>query len=60
MPILWALGALVGGVFLLLVVLTIANMGSTDSPTGTAVVPSTVAPAPTVPPQPCFPFQTSC
>ncbi|WP_280395048.1 hypothetical protein [Nocardia brasiliensis] len=57
MPILWALGALVGGVILLLVVLTVTHMGSTARPAGTAVVPSTVAPAP---PQPCYPFQTSC
>lgn len=60
-PILWALGALVGGVILLLVVLTLTHMGSADGPADTAVVPSTVAPAqPPAPPQPCFPFQTSC
>ncbi|WP_405164672.1 hypothetical protein OG203_06030 [Nocardia sp. NBC_01499] len=61
MPILWALGALVGGVVLLLVVLTLTHMGSTDRSTDPAVVPSTVAPAPpTTPPPQCFPFQASC
>ncbi|MEV6426358.1 hypothetical protein [Nocardia sp. NPDC051463] len=59
-PILWGLGAVVGGVILLLVVLTLTHMGSTDRPADTAVVPSTDAPAqPTAPPQPCFPFQAS-
>ncbi|MFQ6329672.1 hypothetical protein ACLMAL_26535 [Nocardia sp. CWNU-33] len=59
-PILWGLGAVVGGVMLLLVVLTLTHMGSTDRPADTAVVSSTVAPVqPTAPPQPCFPFQAS-
>ncbi|MEV6340979.1 hypothetical protein AB0M12_40445 [Nocardia vinacea] len=59
-PILWALGALLGGVVLLLVVLTLTHMGSTDRPADTAVVPSTVAPArPSAPLASCFPFQTS-
>lgn len=61
MPILWGIGALVGGVVLVLVVLTLTHMSSTDRPAGTAVVPTTVTPAaPAVPPQPCFPFQTAC
>lgn len=61
MPILWALGALAGGVVLLLVVLTLTHMGSADQSAATDVVPSTVAPAqPIVPPQPCFPFEASC
>jgi hypothetical protein len=58
MPILWALGALGGGVVLLLVVLALTHLGSTEHPADTTVVPSTVAPAqPTAPPQRCFPFQ---
>jgi hypothetical protein len=58
--ILWGLGVLVGGVVLLLVVLTLTHMGSTDRPADTAVVSSTVAPVqPTAPPQPWFPFQAS-
>ncbi|WP_433717471.1 hypothetical protein ACQP2U_43970 (plasmid) [Nocardia sp. CA-084685] len=58
MPILWALGALVGGVVLLLLVLALTHLGSTNRPSDTAVVPSTVAPAqPSGPPQRCFPFQ---
>ncbi|WP_040783137.1 hypothetical protein [Nocardia pneumoniae] len=57
MPILWGLGALVGGVFLVLVVLTLTHMGSANRPADTAVVPSTLAPAqPTAPPKSCFPF----
>ncbi|MFJ4653179.1 hypothetical protein ACIP5Y_18105 [Nocardia sp. NPDC088792] len=60
-PILWALGVIVGGVVLLLIVLTLTHLGSTDKPSNTVVVPSTAAPAqPTSPPQPCFPFQPSC
>ncbi|MEV0032305.1 hypothetical protein [Nocardia sp. NPDC050793] len=56
-PILWALGSLFGGVILLLVVLTLTHMGSTDSTGDTAVVPSTVAPAhSTAPAKSCFPF----
>ncbi len=53
MVILWVLGALVGGVALLLVVLTLTHMGS-DEPTETAVVPA--APAATTQPQSCYPF----
>ncbi|WP_157129270.1 hypothetical protein [Nocardia amamiensis] len=57
MPILWRLAALFGGVFLVLVVLTLTHMGSPDRPADTAVVPSTLAPAqPTAPPKSCFPF----
>ncbi|MEV6139646.1 hypothetical protein AB0L63_27080 [Nocardia sp. NPDC051990] len=57
-PILWALGALLGGVILLLAVLTLTHMGSTE---GRLTPPSTVAPAhTTAPPPSCFPFQTSC
>jgi len=50
MVILGVLGALVGGVALLLVVLTLTHMGS-DEPTETSVVPA--APAQ---PQSCYPF----
>ncbi|MEV6560483.1 hypothetical protein AB0M22_32515 [Nocardia sp. NPDC051756] len=61
MPILWGLGVLVGGVILVLVVLTLTHMSFTDRTADTAVVPTTVAPAPpAAPPQPCFPFQTVC
>lgn len=60
-PILWALGAVVGGVVLLLVVLTLTHLKSPDTPTDTAVVPSTAAPArPTTQPQPCYPLQGAC
>ncbi|MEU0502032.1 hypothetical protein [Nocardia sp. NPDC005998] len=59
-PILWGLGVLLGGVVLLLVVLTLTHMVSPDRPADTAVVPSTVAPArTTAAPQTCFPFQTT-
>ncbi|MRH87616.1 hypothetical protein GFY24_09140 [Nocardia sp. SYP-A9097] len=61
MPIVWGLAVLVGGVALLLIVLTLTHMGSVERPADTAVVPSTIATTqPTVPPQPCFPFQASC
>ncbi|MBF6250273.1 hypothetical protein IU436_00330 [Nocardia farcinica] len=61
MPILWVLGVLVGGVLLLLVVLTLTHMGPADRPDETEVVPGPVAPAQQVaPPQPCFPFEANC
>jgi hypothetical protein len=48
-------------VILLLIVLTITHMGTTDKPADTAVVSATVTPAPpTAEPQPCMPFQTAC
>ncbi|MEU7767543.1 hypothetical protein AB0B25_20735 [Nocardia sp. NPDC049190] len=53
MPILWGFAALVGGAILLLIVLALTHMGSTDRPADTAVVPSTLAPAQ---PKSCFPF----
>ncbi|MGV9668619.1 hypothetical protein ACWDUL_26620 [Nocardia niigatensis] len=60
-PILWAFAVIAGGVALLLVVLTLTHMGSTARPADTTVITSTGGPAqPTTPPQPCFPFQTSC
>ncbi|MGV9840334.1 hypothetical protein ACWDUL_39905 [Nocardia niigatensis] len=60
-PILWAFAVIAGGVALLLIVLTLTHMGSAATPANTTVVTSTVAPAqPTTPPQPCFPFQTTC
>ncbi|MFE1409187.1 hypothetical protein [Nocardia sp. NPDC059236] len=60
-PILWAFGVIAGGVALLLVVLTLTHMGTAVTPANTTVITPTVAPAPpTTPPQPCFPFQTSC
>ncbi|MEV0712740.1 hypothetical protein [Nocardia aurea] len=52
MVILWALGGLVGGVVVLLVVLTLTHMG-TDQPTETTELPSPTAPAQ---PQSCYPF----
>lgn len=67
-PILLALGGLVGGVFLLLVILTVTHMDSPDdqgdAPTSTGGVQTTAAaepprPAPTAPPS-CYPFQPSC
>ncbi|WP_157184011.1 hypothetical protein [Nocardia takedensis] len=61
MPILWVLGALFGGVVLLLLVLTVTHMGTADESTDGAVVPATVAPAPLAPPpQPCYPLQAAC
>ncbi|MFI5503133.1 hypothetical protein ACIA5E_29105 [Nocardia asteroides] len=67
-PILLALGGLVGGVFLLLVILTVTHMDSPEdqggAPAGTGVVQTTAAtepprPAPTVP-RSCYPFAPSC
>lgn len=61
MPTVWVLGGLVGGVILLLVVLTAANMDAPVEHTDVTSVPATVVPArPAAPPQPCFPFQGAC
>lgn len=61
MPTLWVLGALLGGVILLLVVLTLTHMDAPVERTDTPAVPSTVVPVqPAAPPQPCFPFQAPC
>lgn len=50
-----------GGVILLLVVLTAANMDAPVEHTDVTSVPATVVPArPAAPPQPCFPFQGAC
>lgn len=54
MPILWALGALVSTVVLLLFVLTLTHLNPTD----TTVVPSPATPTqPTTPPKSCYPFE---
>ncbi|MEU4837515.1 hypothetical protein [Nocardia testacea] len=57
MPTLWALGALLAGVILVLVVLTLTHMDTPDERTDAPVVPSTVVPAqPAAPPPACFPL----
>lgn len=57
MPTLWALGALLAGVVLVLVVLTLTHMDTPDARTDAPVVPSTVVPAkPAAPPPACFPL----
>lgn len=57
MPTLWALGALLSGGILVLVVLTITHMDAPTEGADTPAVPSTVVPArPTAPPEPCFPL----
>ncbi|WP_189094321.1 hypothetical protein [Nocardia jinanensis] len=63
MPTLWALGALLVGGILVLVVLTLTHMDSPAERTEGPAAPSTVVPAkpaappePAVPPPPCFPL----
>ncbi|WP_278260607.1 hypothetical protein [Nocardia sp. AG03] len=70
LPILWAFAALIGGVFFLLVVLTIANMSSPDpeevgvATTIPATVPPPPAPIASAPPpttqRTCYPFAPAC
>lgn len=64
MPTLWALGALLGGVILVLVVLVVTHMDAPVERTDAPAVPSSVVPAkpavPPAPPEPCFPFQGPC
>lgn len=57
MPTLWALGALLGGAILVLVVLTLTHMDAPDDRTDIPVVSSTVVPAKSAAPPPaCFPM----
>ncbi|MBB5916641.1 hypothetical protein BJY24_005553 [Nocardia transvalensis] len=61
MPILWVGALVIGGVAILLVVLTLTHMKSPDQPAhGNIVAPSTAAPAPARPTPvapPCYPLQ---
>ncbi|WP_327149298.1 hypothetical protein [Nocardia sp. NBC_01329] len=63
MPTLWALGALLVGGILVLVVLTLTHMDSPTESTRGPAAPSTVVPAkpaappaPAAPPPACFPL----
>ncbi|MGW6332211.1 hypothetical protein [Nocardia rhamnosiphila] len=57
MPTLWALGALLVGGILVLVVLTLTHMESSPERSEAPVTPSVVVPAkPAAPPPACFPL----
>ncbi|MEU1521064.1 hypothetical protein ABZ413_02540 [Nocardia rhamnosiphila] len=57
MPTLWALGALLVGGILVLVVLTLTHMDTPVERTDAPVAPSTVVPVkPAAPPPACFPL----
>lgn len=61
MPTLWALWAFLGGVIVLLAVLTAANMDTpTERPEAPTVSSTAVPGKPAAPPTPCFPFQGPC
>jgi predicted outer membrane lipoprotein len=57
MPTLWALGVLLVGGILVLVVLTLTHMDAPAERTDAPVAPSAVVPAkPAAPPSACFPL----